>query len=220
MMVVKASELKASDVVLVKGVFPYLAFPPFDWLWRFLTEDYQHIFMVYGKNERGIDLTIESVRKSGPAILPLARHFGSEIEVYRVNHPLADVFSWATLAAGDEIVKRIWTFFDFFLSLPRLILTRMGFSGRIGKKYYPCYFCSELLQIMCEGAPRFIPEALIKLGRGTKDCQEIINIYQQEILAFLPRARFPKNKIRLITPRDLKNIPFFKKIAEGKLVDA
>ena len=218
--VVRISDLMAADVVVVRGLFLPA---PFNWLSRFLTTDTDGIsihtsFFDYGKNDWGTDLVCECIGRSGPSISPFSGYVEKKqiVEVYRIEHPYADVYRLAILLACDKTLYK-FGHFDWLLIFPRNILIQIGFTGRINHKYYPFWWCAEYLQTRFEEAVNYIKDAIEKLN-APYIADEVIEAYKKDVLARFPKARLFKNKTRAMRPHDWRHPPFLKKVGEGRLV--
>jgi hypothetical protein len=194
-MKVKLSDLKEGDLILVRGMF--LGFP-FNLITRYFTKGFRHSALYYGQNERGGGLVLECIARCGPAISPINRYLGDEIEVWRIDHHCAAIFVRAILKAGEEVLTKKWAFFDWPLILFRATLVKLGFSGRINHRYYPLWFCSDFVQTECF-------EKAIKYLNKT-----IAPGYKRDILAHIPHW--------VMVPIEFRSLPFLKKVKEGKFI--
>lgn len=182
------------DVILIKADTKFLWTNPI--LSPFF-RGYKHAMFYYGENERGTPLGMESCAK-GALISTLYKQVGWEIEVYRINHPYSKIFGEAIVMAGEKLVDREITFYDYFLIAFKVILSKLGILFRFKfLKRYPCRVCSEFCQVCIENAVEFLAEPFR-------------TIYKKEVLSHFPPAK-------LMLPADFKEIPILEKIWEGKV---
>lgn len=184
------------DLILVKAEKKSIWTNP---ILSYFVRGYKHVMFYYGKTLEGPSLGMESCAK-GALISTLHKHVGEELEVYRIKHRYSEIFAKAVIRAGEKLVDRDITFYDYFLIAFKVLLSRWRIPFRFKwLKKYPCRVCSEFCQVCFENALEFLGEPLR-------------SIYQEDIL-----SHFPKNKLML--PVDFKEILFLEKIGEGRLTD-
>ncbi|PIQ93017.1 MAG: hypothetical protein COV69_00135 [Parcubacteria group bacterium CG11_big_fil_rev_8_21_14_0_20_39_14] len=185
-------KFQPGDVILVKAEKKFLwtnpVFEPF-------VRGYNHAMFYYDKNSRKLSLIMESSPR-GAQINTFHKQAGQDIEVYRLSHQYSEIFAEAVIKAGEKLVDRDAAFYDYFLIPLKAILLKLGRSSRLRIKSYPCYVCSEFVQVCFEEAVNFLEG-------------ELLQIYKAEILPHFPS--------KIMFPADFAEVLVLKKVWEGRV---